>query len=237
MEEYLKETEYLDFNKISIKTTVNNLLKNIKDDQDKAICIHDYVRENILFGFNRKFYDLKASEVLESKLGFCNNKSTLFIAMLRCAGIPARCVFVDISKQILDGIVDPRTDYVDHSYSEVYLNNKWIKVDSYIVDDKLFRSAKEKIMKEDSKVILKYGIHRDGSNVWSGENDSFSQFVCKDSNRISTKEYGIFKDVNDFYKKSEKPWNKANCIQNIVFFLFSKAFNGNVEKIRKELST
>jgi hypothetical protein len=234
MEEYLKETKYLDFNKVSIKNIVNDLTKNLKEDKEKAIAIHDYVRETILFGFNRKFYDLKASEVLESKIGFCNNKTTLFISMLRCAGIPARCVFVDINKQVLDGIVDPRTDYVDHSYSEVYLNNKWIKVDSYILDDRLFKAAKEKIMKEDDK-ILGYGIHRDGSNVWSGEDNSFSQFVFQDSKRISTQEYGIFNDVDDFYKKVEKPWNKSNCIQNIVFFLFSKAFNSNVEKIRNEL--
>ena len=129
MEEYLKETKYLDFNEVSIKKAVNDITKNLRVDKEIAIAIHDYVRETILFGFNRKFYNLKASEVLESRIGFCNNKTTLFISMLRCAGIPARCVFVDINKQILAGIVDPRTDYVDHSYSEVFLNNKWIRVD------------------------------------------------------------------------------------------------------------
>ncbi|RNA20429.1 transglutaminase, partial [Brachionus plicatilis] len=108
---YLKTTHYIDHESKSIKDKVNEIIKDCSSDKEKAILIHDFVRDSILFGFNRPFYDMTASQVLEAKVGFCNNKSTLFVAMLRAANIPSRTVFVDISKEILNGIVDPPTPY------------------------------------------------------------------------------------------------------------------------------
>ena len=232
MEEFLKETEYLDFNNTKIRSTVNDLIKNAIDNKEKAILVHDFIRDKILFGFNKKFYNMKASEVLEAKKGFCNNKTALFASMLRAAGIPARIVFVDISKHILDNIVDPRTEYVDHSYTEVFLDNKWIKVDSYIVDTQLFNNSMKKLLKENK--TLGYGIHKDATDKWDGEHDAFSQYVLADSKNISTKEYGVFDDVKEFYQKAPNTWNKANTIQNLVFILFSGAFSKNADKIRNE---
>jgi hypothetical protein len=233
MQEFLSETEYLDFNNGRIKSTVNDLIKSASDNKEKAILIHDFVRDNILFGWTKKFYDMKASQVLETKIGFCNNKSILFVAMLRAAQIPARLVYVDISKRILDGIVDPRSDYVDHSYSEVYLADKWVKVDSYIVDSLLFNNAKKKLLKEGKE--LGFGVHRDGTNKWDGEHDAFSQFVYSDSKNISTKEYGVFSDVKEFYEKTPNAWNKPNVVQSLVFFFLSGVFSKNADKIRKEI--
>ena len=150
--------------------------------------------------------------------------------MLRAVGIPSRIVFVDINKEVLSGIVDPRTDYVDHSYSEVYLNGKWIKVDSYIIDTKLYNNSKSILLKTDKR--MGWGMHRDGGNGWDGKNDAFSQFVYHDAKNISTKEYGVFDDVGQFYNQTETTWNKSNLIQNVVFFLFSDKMSAEADKIR-----
>lgn len=231
MEEFLKETKYLNFNDPKINELVIGLTKYSQNDKEKALAIHDYVRDHILFGFNKKFYDMTASEVFEAKRGFCNNKSTLFVAMLRAAGIPSRIVFVDIDKKILNGIVDPRTDFVDHTYSEVYLNGKWIKLDSYIVDSKLFSNAKAKL-ESTNDVNMSYGVHKSGNFVWDGETDSFSQYVIQDAANISKRQYGYYDDIGDFYDKVSNTWNKANFIQSAVFFLFSGKMNQEIEKIR-----
>lgn len=233
MEEYLKETKYLNYNDKILKSFTLKLVTDLNDDREKALKIFLFVRDGIKFGFNRKFYDMKASEVFEARRGFCNNKSTLFVSMLRCVGIPARQVFVDIDKKILEGITSPPTPYVDHTYSEVYLNNKWIKVDSYIVDNELFRNAKLKLLK--SNTNLGYGVHKEGVNTWDGENDAFSQFYLPDAGNISTKTYGSYADIDEFYKKEKNTWNKSNFIQNTVFLLFSFAMNNSADKIRNEI--
>lgn len=176
---------------------------------------------------------MKASEVVEAKRGFCNNKSTLFVALCRGAGIPARQVFVDLSKEILHGGVNPRTPYVDHSFSEVYLDNQWIRLDSYIVDNKLFKAAQKKL--KDSGRRIGWGVHSSGSNQWDGKSDSFSQFVAADAKNISTnKEPRVYEDVGDFYKNAKNPWNKANFIQNIVFFFLANKFSTEFDKLRQE---
>lgn len=237
MEKYLAETKYLDFSHPKIQEALRDEIKidfSSSDSRAKAIAIHDYVREKIAFGFNRKFYDMRASEVLESRRGFCNNKSTLFAAMLRALGIPARVVFVDIDKEILHGVVDPRTPYVDHSYVEVSLDrdDKWLRVDSYIVDSQLFDKAK--LLCKESGRRVGWGVHRDGTNRWNGSGDSFSQFVRDDAANISTKEYGVFDDVGDFYQRAENTWNKANFIQNTVFFLLAGKISADIDKIRQK---
>lgn len=227
---YLKVTKYIDHDHHSIKQKVGEIIKDCDSDEQKAVLIHDFVRDNILFGFNQQFYDMIASDVLKVKRGFCNNKSTLFVAMLRAANIPARTIFVDISKEILNGIVDPQSPYVDHSYTEVFLNNKWIKVDSYIVDSKLFQNAKKKLAEENG--CLGYGVNSEGVNEWNGKDDAFSQFVLKNSSNYSTREYGIFDDVNHFYSTTKNTWSKSNLITKTIFFLLSNKFNKNIEKIR-----
>lgn len=234
MENYLKETKYIDFNSDSIRKTVFKLITNLETNKQKAIVIHDFVRDEILFGFNKKFYDMKASEVLEAKQGFCNNKSMLFVAMLRCAGIPCRLVYVDIDKKILNGIVDPRTPYVDHSFTEVFLNHKWIKLDSYITDQKMFENAQQKL--ENANEKLGFGVHANGTCFWDGENDAFSQFLYRDSSNISTREYGVFDDINDFYERVDNPWNKSNFVQNLVFLLFANKMTKEINKIRNNIN-
>jgi len=230
MESYLKETKYIDFNSNIIRRTVFNLISNLETSKQKAIAIHNFVRDEILFGFNKKFYDMKASEVLEAKQGFCNNKSIIFVAMLRGAGIPCRLVYVDIDKKILNGMVDPRSPYVDHSYTEVFLNDKWIKLDSYITDQNMFENAQKKLKL--AKENLGFGVHSNGTCFWDGENDAFSQYLKSDSSNISTREYGIFDDISDFYERVDNPWNKSSFIQNVVFFLFASKMTKEIEKIR-----
>jgi transglutaminase-like putative cysteine protease len=44
---------------------------------------------------------LPASAVIRAGVGFCNPKSTLFVALLRGAGIPARQHMVSINMNVL----------------------------------------------------------------------------------------------------------------------------------------
>jgi len=60
-------------------------------------------------------------------------------------------------------------------YTEVFLNSKWIKVDSYVLDDQLRNKAIPILIKEDKNVG--YGAHVNGTGLWDGKNDAFSQFV------------------------------------------------------------
>jgi hypothetical protein len=190
------------------------------------------VRDEIRFGFAPAFYDMRASEVLEARIGFCNTKSTLFVALLRAMGIPARQVFVDIDASILTGLINPGTWFVDHSYTELMLDDEWIALDSYIVDPPLFAGAQARLARE--KLQLGYAIHIDGTADWDGATPAFSQFVINGSRPVRTSHEAVMaRDVGEFYS-ANATWNRMNWPMRLVTgFAFARA-NRKIEALRRE---
>ena len=112
MEKFLKPTKLIDCDNALIIQTTKKIIKDCKTEREMAMKIHDFVRDEIKFGICSEFYNMKASQVLERKVGFCNTKATLFCAMLRNAKIPCRIHFYNINKKILTDFINPQGDYV-----------------------------------------------------------------------------------------------------------------------------
>jgi len=86
---------------------------------------------DIKFGFPPKWDIVKASEVLDYGLGYCNPKATLFLALLRATDISARihCGLIDI--QIMKGIFPSRLfssmpSAGPHSWIEIEIDGTWL---------------------------------------------------------------------------------------------------------------
>lgn len=223
-------TKYIDFEHPAIQAAVQMTVGSSTSPVDRAVKIHDFVRDRIAFGWASSFYDQTASEVLQSGVGFCNTKGTLFVAMLRAAGVPARQHFVDIHASILTPFIDPGTPYVDHSFTEVLLLGRWLAVDSYIVDKPLYTAAKQKL--EASAKVLGFGVHADGTCDWDGSNNAFAQFLS--SGRfaaLSTSDHGVFEDVGAFYSAG-KGVNKLNLLLKLGFGVFARSANQRIAALR-----
>ena len=229
-EHWLHATDYLDTDHRNVSATVHRLTSGLSDDREKALALFAFVRDDIRFGFARGFWDNKASEVLASGVGYCNTKSTLFVALLRAAGIPARQVFVDIHASVLHGIIDPGTPYIDHSYVEVLLDGKWIATDAYIVDAALFEPAQARSRSEDR--LMGYGVHATGSNEWTGRAPSFSQFNQIDPRPIGARAWGVYNDVGDFYARVDNAWNRLNPLLRGAFGTLASGANRRVDRLR-----
>lgn len=226
----LLPTACIDSDHARIRDLAARLSVDPADPRTSAVAIHDYVRDQVPFGFAPAFYDQKASEALRAGLGFCNTKSTLFVALLRAAGIPARQYFVDIDRRILNGLIDPGTPYVDHSYTELWLNGRWTSVDSYIVDRPLFYKAKQRLEQDGSEIG--YGIHIDGTVDWHGTNDAFSQFVRHGRiPSLSTRDHGVHADVQAFYAASES-WNELGFVGRLFFPIAAGSANRAIDRVR-----
>ena len=178
------------------------------------------------------FWSNRASDVLASGKGYCNTKSTLFIALLRASGIPARQVFVDIDSDVLFGLVEPGTPYVDHSYVEVFLDGHWVSTDAYIVDEDLFFPAQAKALSEQR--LLAYGVHQTGSNRFTGTEPSFCQFNHLDPREISSRSWGVFADVGDFYSNASGHWNRLNGPIRFAFGVLANSANRRADELRRQ---
>ncbi len=231
---YLQSTTFINTGHPSIVKKTASLTATAATDREKAVRIHNFVRDNITFGWHGKFYKQKASEVLRAGIGFCNTKGTLFVTMLRAAGIPARQRFVNINTRIVRDFISPGTSYVDHSYTEVFLDERWIAVDSYIVDTALFEAARAKLVAENR--LLGYGIHRNGTVNWDGKSDAFSQFLNDGSVAdLTTSDYGVYPDIIAFYADG-KGINKLNAMTSVFIRLAVGGANRKIAGVRASAS-
>lgn len=196
-----------------------------------AIAVHDHVRDAVVFGWDGSFYAQRASEVLESGVGYCMTKTTLFVALLRAAGIPARAHFVDLDSAVLSGLIDTGGPYVDHAYTEAFLDGSWVATDSYIADTRLARRARERLSAEGR--ALGYGIHADGRTEWDGRNPAFIQFVRLGKRPIAaSRDYGVFEDVMAFYAARGPRWNRRTLVLRMVFPWAAEDANARIAKVR-----
>ena len=132
MEEYLKETEYLNFNHPLIEAFVSNINSD-KTQKEIAIDLYFLVRDKFLYDpyhLDIRKESLAASFVLSKKRAWCVEKSTLLAACARKFGIPSRLGYSIVTNHIgVERLVSylGKNEIVFHGYVELFINDKWIK--------------------------------------------------------------------------------------------------------------
>lgn len=129
MNDYLIETQSIDYNDENIQKKVGHLKELSSDDIDYIERCFIFVRDEIphSWGINASVVSKKASEVLANKTGVCWTKSCLLAALLRLNGIPS-----GISYQLLTRADDASDGYIIHAFNTVYIEqlDKWIRLDA-----------------------------------------------------------------------------------------------------------
>ncbi len=132
---YLQPTKFFDFNKKFVRDKAFKITEGLETEKEKAIALFYWVRDEIkynMLAYNPSIKaNFKASVTLKRKNGFCVSKSILLSTFARAIGIPARIHLVDlinhkISQKVIDFMDTNVMHY--HGYSELYLNNKWVKL-------------------------------------------------------------------------------------------------------------
>jgi hypothetical protein len=135
LSKYLVASEFYDFDNQLVNEKAFEIIKDAKNDSEKAISLFYWVRNEIKY--NMRTYmpfdkqNFIASVTLKRKNGFCVSKSILLSAFARAVGIPARIHLVDlINHKISQKVIDfMETDVMYyHGYSEFYLDGKWVKL-------------------------------------------------------------------------------------------------------------
>ncbi len=135
-----------DTNHPLVQLTARKLTSGVTEPRVKLARIFYYVRDEIQFGFPPEGDFVTASQTIKRGYGQCNTKGTLFLALCRAVGIPARLHFSRISKEIQHGFfvgifyaLMPKE--VTHSWLEVKVDGHWIAIDNYINDLVLHKAA------------------------------------------------------------------------------------------------
>jgi transglutaminase-like putative cysteine protease len=229
--ENLMSTALIQTSHPRISALAKRITHQAKTNRTAAILIHNWVQDEINFGISSRFYETSATQVLDEKVGYCNTKVSLFNALLRAKGIPTRIRMMDLSAVVLNGLFDPGSSYVDHAITEVFLDSRWTKVDSYIVDKPLADAARKKLIQAREKAG--FGIHVDGNSHWDGQSDTFIQCLNNESiDHYVLKDHGIFIDIADFYKKASAPRNRQNFASKLMIRIGSDRINRQIQAVR-----
>ena len=227
---FTRKTRMLDYDAGSIKNLIENRKWKELDDYKRIGAIYDFVRNEILFGYNRSD-TLTAEEILADGYGQCNTKATLLMTLLRATGISCRLHGSEVSKSFQKGatsgiisILAPAT--VVHTWVEVLYNDKWIALEGVITDEAYLKSVKEKYS-DVSGSFARYAISvpelKKLDLNWNGS-DTFVQ------NESVVKDFGVFDDPDSFFEKHQQTWSRLKDFAYVHFG--RKVMNRNVAKIR-----
>ncbi|MBV9393144.1 MAG: transglutaminase family protein [Methylobacteriaceae bacterium] len=130
---YLDPADYVDSDHADVQRYATSILA--AEDEPRAIAraLYRAVRDDIRYDPYVDYHDpetFRASSVLAARRGYCVGKASLYAALCRIAGIPARLGFADVKNHLATPklIETMGTDlFAWHGYSEVYLHGEWLK--------------------------------------------------------------------------------------------------------------
>ena len=230
---YLEMTKMLNFDVESIQSLIKNRKWIELDEYNKIAAIYDFVRNEILFGYNSSDL-LSAEEVLKDGYGQCNTKATLLMALLRSVGIPCRLHGSEVSKHFQRGatswlisVLAP--ERIVHTWVEVLYLGNWIALEGVITDESYMGAIKDK-HKNVRGAFAKYAVavsNLERLNLnWHGE-DTFVQ------NYAVVVDYGVYDNPDSFFEQHRQTWSK---LKNFAYVHYGrKVMNRNVDKIRKRI--
>lgn len=198
-------------------------------DIQKAILIHDFVK-SLPFGCVAGFDHVAAGAVLKTGRGDCHTKGTLFVALLRCVGVPARLRFVTLSGAFLHGILDLGQSTITHAVGEVYLQGHWVQTDTYVTDSLL--EAHASTLLAEQGMSLGYGIHIAGSRFWDGHRHAHGQYAESDPASQPVHDWGVAHDPEDFYSSKDHPQLHLSWLTRVKWMIAAGLVNRRTRKVR-----
>lgn len=127
MEEYLQNSEIIDWNHPAILALSQTIASEHQTFEAIAKACFEWVRDEIHHSYDYQMNPItcRASDVLQYKTGYCYAKSHLLAALLRANGIPAGFCYVRLSMN------DQGAPYCLHGFNAVYLPKVgWYRVDA-----------------------------------------------------------------------------------------------------------
>ena len=129
---FVAPAEYVDSEHPDIRACAADLASAAAGPTCAARAVYDFVRDMPYRADDFEDLDTyRASRVLAAGHGYCVSKASLFTALARATGLPARLAFADVRNHLASSRLREAmgTDtFAWHGYAEVLLGERWVKV-------------------------------------------------------------------------------------------------------------
>lgn len=183
----------MDLSDRKLKLLARSLVDGLAGERERALAVYQYIRRMPLAA-TRKWGARTARAVMERKRGDAVDKATLFVALLRIAGLPARVVFAPVAADVLRGLATDMAS-TPRPFVEVRVAGDWIRTDTYIFDAAYMDAAHHRLrtQREESG----YGVSTAGAQGWNGQRNAYVLGVEQEDTFSDTDERA-FHDVREF---------------------------------------
>jgi len=226
---WLGATRLLDLDDPKLRIRAMRVTQLAASDTQKAIFLHDFVK-SLPFGCVAAFNHVPAAGVLRAGHGDCHTKGTLFVALLRSVGIPARLRFVLLSSSFLKGIIEIPQGQITHAVAEVYLKGRWVQTDTYVPDEPFETQALALLKKRNETIGL--GVHIDALRDWDGCQSAHSQYCDEDPASLPMRDLGVAHDPEHFYSDESNEEFQLGWLTRVKWVLAAAVVNRRVDQIR-----
>jgi hypothetical protein len=227
--DWLCSTRLLDLDDPKLRIQAMRITQLATTPTRKAVAVHDFVK-SLPFGCVAGFDHVPAAAVLKAGRGDCHTKGTLFVAMLRSVGVPARLRFVTLSSAFLKGIIDVPQSTITHAVAEVYLDGRWIQTDTYVTDSLLEAQAAQLLSQTGG--LVGYGIHVRGLHFWDGRHAAHAQYSVSDPASLPLHDWGVAHDPEHFYSSKAHAQLALGWLTRAKWMLAAALVNRRVEQVR-----
>ncbi len=230
MNPLLQETKLLNFSDSTIQALLQKHQWQILDDVKKVEAIYNFVRDEILFGYNESD-TISASQVLADGYGQCNTKSTLLMALLRAVGVENRIHGFLIDKALQKGSISGISywfapEEILHSWVEVKLDTEWYNLEGVIIDKKYLQGLQKKFSNKQG-TFCGYGVYTDN---FSNPNIDWHLNHTYIQDKGIVKDLGIFNIPDQFYDEHSQ---KISAFKQFLYRnIARKRINQTVSQIR-----
>ena len=222
-----------DYNHPLVKETADMLTEKEETVRGKLEKLFYYVRDEIKFGFLPELDYVSASEIIQKKVGQCNNKAVLLFSLCSAISIPARMHFSLIKKEIQRGLFKGIAyklipENISHCWVEVLVEDRWRNIDSYINDETYYLAAKRELKSRDWDT---------GFSVACSSGESSSSFDIDEEKFVQmdavVEDQGVWPDPSEYFY-SDRYNNRKSAIKTfVVLNLIFPKVNKRVRQLRQ----
>jgi hypothetical protein len=192
--DWMDSTQLIDLHDTRLRLKAHSLTQLCRTEREKALAIYAAVKR-LTFAKPVKLRLRTAHELLRAKRGDAEDKATLFVALLRAAGMPARLCYIELHGDILRGLTTGIASG-GRPVVQVWLDGAWRSTDTYIFDAHYLAAARVRLREQ--RWNWGYGVHRNGQTMWDATEDSYLHGDEKAAGHISMGVLGWFHDPMDF---------------------------------------
>ena len=214
-----------------VRDTAARLTREAFDARGEVEKLFYYVSDAIEFGFPPNGDLTSASETIRLGIGQCNTKGTLFLALCKAAGIPARLHFSLIDKEIQRGLFHGLAyrllpPQLSHAWLEVEIDGTWRRIDGYINDAPFFDAAREALRQRGWDTGFSVaGASGEASIAFAPEEESFVQMDAV------VDDHGIWDEPAKYYR-SPAYRNRPGLFRRLMYRLLVDGINDTIETMR-----